>query len=133
MGRLLADREQVPDLVISSTAVRARTTAELAAETGDWDAEIILDRRLYGAGPGNVLEVVSGAPDMKRLMLVGHQPTWSGVVAAVTGARADMKTASVASIEILIDSWSEVLDASGILEYLLHPKMFFGSEYDVGA
>lgn len=123
----------MPELVISSTAVRARTTAELAAEAGNWTTELTLDRQLYGAGPGNVLEVVSGVRDVDRLMLVGHQPTWSGVVAVLTGARADMKTASVASIELLIDSWSEVLDAAGILEYLLHPKIFFGSEYDVDA
>jgi phosphohistidine phosphatase len=132
IGRLLADRDQQPDLVISSTAVRARTTAQLAAEAGGWSAEIILDPDLYGSGAQGVLTVAAGAPDVERLMLVGHQPTWSSVVGLLTGSRVDIKTASVASIEILIDSWQEVVHAAGVLTYLINPRTFFGSEYDSG-
>ena len=122
MGRVLADEGLVPDLIISSTALRARSTAELAAETGNWDSELVLDRSLYDEGPKGVLERGASAPNVNRLMLVGHQPTWSMLVAAVTGERADMKTATVAVIDLDIESWADLPDASGTLTRVLEPR-----------
>ena len=130
IGALLADRDEQPDLVISSTALRARSTAELAAGAGSWAAEIVLEPDLYGSGPEGVLELAASAPDVDRLMLVGHQPTWSMVVGLLIGSRVDMKTANVASVELFIDSWGELPEATGALNYLLNPRLFFGSEFD---
>ena len=124
MGRVLAEEGLVPDLIISSTAVRARTTAELAIEAGKWGSEIRLDRSLYDEGPRGVLAVGASAPDVDGLMLVGHQPTWSMLVSAVTGERAEMKTATVAVIELDIESWADLAGASGTLTRVLDPKTY---------
>ena len=124
MGRVLADEGLVPDLIISSTAVRARRTAELAIEAGDWDAELVLDRSLYDEGPRGVLEAGASAPDVSSVMLVGHQPTWSMLVSALTGERADMKTAAVAVIELDLDSWAGLPGASGTLIRVLGPRSY---------
>jgi len=122
MGRVLAEEGLVPDLIISSTAVRARKTAELAMEAGSWSSEIRLDRSLYDEGPRAVLVVGASAPDVDGLMLVGHQPTWSMLVSALTGERAEMKTAAVAVIELDIESWAYLPDASGTLTRVLEPR-----------
>lgn len=122
MGRLLAGEGLVPELVISSTAVRARATAELAIEAGRWESELRLDRSLYESGPDGVLAAGASSPDVGRLMLVGHQPTWSTLVARLTGQRVDMKTANVAVVEVEIDSWGGLPGASGTLTRVLRPK-----------
>ena len=124
MGRVLAEEGLVPDLIISSTALRARRTAELAIEGGDWDSALVLDRSLYDEGPRGVLEAGASAPDVNSVMLVGHQPTWSMVVSALTGERADMKTATVAVIELDLDSWAELPGATGKLTRVLEPRSF---------
>lgn len=124
MGEVLAERELVPDLVISSTAVRARTTAELAAESGRWQGSLILDRRLYDSGPDGVVARASEAPDVGSLMLVGHQPTWSILVADLTGQDVEMKTATVAVISVEIDAWSELTPGIGLLADVLQPRDF---------
>jgi phosphohistidine phosphatase len=124
MGRVLADEGLVPDLIISSTAVRARRTAELAIEAGDWDTELLLDRSLYDEGTREVLETGALAADVGSVMLVGHQPTWSMLVSALTGERADMKTATVAVIELDLDSWAQLPGASGKLTRVLEPRSF---------
>jgi len=121
MGRALAERGRVPNLVITSTAVRARSTATLANEAGEWDAEIVLDPNLYGTGADDAIEVASMAPDVDRLMLVGHQPAWSTLVSKLTGQRVDMKTATVAVIELDIDHWSKLADEQGRLAAVLQP------------
>ena len=51
MGRLLRDENLVPDLIISSTAKRARKTAKLVAEASGYEGEIRLAETLYLAGP----------------------------------------------------------------------------------
>ncbi len=126
MGRLLASRDLVPDLAISSTAARAATTIRMAAESGEWDTAISYDDRLYGSGPDVVLQVAASAPEVSRLMLVGHQPTWSMLVRQITGQYADMKTATVAQIEM--DS-----ARSGTLTAVINPREYFDSEWDSDA
>lgn len=127
MGRVVTSQDRVPHLIISSTAVRARTTAELAIESGGWDTELRLDPALYESGPGGVLEVAAGAPDVNRLMLVGHQPTWSMLVRHTTGDEVDMKTASIAVIDFQLGTWAGIEGAEGSLVALLQPGEFAGS------
>ncbi len=122
MGRLLADEGLVPDVAISSTAVRARNTAELAIEAGSWETELRLDRSLYESGPEGVLATGASASDAGRLMLVGHQPTWSMLVAGLTGERIVMKTATVAVVEVEVGSWDDLPTATGSLTRVLGPR-----------
>ncbi len=132
MGRLLAASEQIPDLVVTSTAKRAVQTAHLAREAGDWDCPVVEERKLYGGGTSSVREGISKQGGMAhRVMVVGHEPTWSMLVSDLVGARVEMKTASVAGVGLLIDEWGSLSHASGWLDYLLHPRMFFGTEFDL--
>jgi phosphohistidine phosphatase len=131
MGRLLAAGDQAPDLVIASTAKRAVQTASLASDAGGWNCPLIDDRKLYGGGPGAVLKSIGSHGGLaQRVLVVGHEPTWSMLVSDLVGARVEMKTASVAGVGLLIDEWDSLEQASGWLDYLLHPRMFFGSEWD---
>ncbi len=130
MGRLLAGRRMAPQHVISSPAVRARTTAELAIEAGDWDCALVLDAGLYESGVAGVLAIAAAAPDVARLAIIGHQPTWSMILGEIAGSRVEMKTASVAVVELTIDSWGELPNASGSLTDLINPRAFFDSKWD---
>ena len=132
MGRFVAWLDLTPEYVLSSTAVRARTTADLASEAGRWETRIGLESGLYGSGPEAVLEIAASAPDVERLMLVGHQPTWGMLVNRLTGAVADMKTASVAVIDFMIDDWKGLESAQGVLTSLQNPRPYFGSQWDLG-
>lgn len=130
MGRLVSREGLVPDVVISSTAERAARTAELAADAGAWGREIRLDRRLYEAGPAGVLGVAAEVTGGGRLLLVGHQPTWSLLVRRLTGEYADLRTASLAVIELPIDVWSAVEGTTGTLAALHHPRDQFDGPLD---
>ena len=122
MGRVLSAHELAPQVVISSTALRAKTTAQLAIEEGGWQAELRLDATLYESGPEEVLGAGASAPEVGRLMMVGHQPTWSMLVAELTGERVEMKTATVAVIELEMESWAGLRLGKGTLSRVLDPK-----------
>jgi phosphohistidine phosphatase len=120
---------EVPDLIVSSTAVRAESTAELARLAGGWPCPLQLDGDLYGASPQGVLRVAARhGGDAERLMLVGHEPTWSGLIAELTGARARVRTATVAGIDLDISDWADAPHATGTLAFLIHPRLLIGGE-----
>ena len=122
MGRVLSAHGLEPQVVISSTALRAKTTAQLAIEEGGWETELRLDATLYESGPEDVLGVGASAPEVSRLMMVGHQPTWSILVAELTGERVEMKTATVAVLELEMESWAGLRLGKGTLTRVLDPK-----------
>jgi phosphohistidine phosphatase len=122
MGVLVRDLDLVPDLVVTSTAVRARDTAELAMEAGAWGSELRLEPGFYGASVSDVIRIVSEMPDVRRLMVVGHQPTWSGLVAALTGETIEVKTATIAVVDLGIQLWGDVEPGGGSLVAVHHPS-----------
>ena len=126
MGRLLARADLLPDHVITSSAVRALTTAELARSAGQWGCAIDVSDELYGTTAGGSLKVAARAPtDAESLLLVGHEPTWSQLAHHLTGAYVAVKTATVIGIDLPIDAWRHV-DSRGSLEFVLQPRNFTG-------
>lgn len=125
MGRYLTALAELPDLACSSTAVRARDTAQRAAEAGEWPCQVTLTESLYHASPDQVLDVVrktDGAVD--RLLLAGHEPTWSRLTGRLIGA-ASLKfpTAAIARIDLSIDNWRDADYGKGTLVWLVTPKL----------
>jgi phosphohistidine phosphatase len=132
MGVTLANMDQIPELVYSSSAVRARTTVDLAAEAGGWDTTIELSDDLYGTSADGALAVATrAAPEVDRLMLVGHQPTWGMLVYQLTGGRVQVKTATAVGIDLSIGSWREVTNAHGEIAYVLQPRLFTDGSWDL--
>jgi len=127
MGRLLAQHDAAPQLVLTSTAVRARTTVELAASSGGWGCEVREVGGFYGASPQGVIELLStidGLPE--RVLIAGHEPTWSALVALLAGGgRIRMPTGAVACIE-LAGPWSALAAGSGVLQWLVVPRLLKG-------
>ena len=108
MGGFLAETGQQPALVISSSAVRALSTAQLAAEVGSWDCEIRVEPSLYGSGARGVLEHIQAVDDgFESVLLTGHEPTFSQVAGdLIGGARIRFPTAALACIDVSATSWS---------------------------
>ncbi|MGW1377540.1 SixA phosphatase family protein [Streptomyces sp. NPDC002446] len=80
-GRWLRDAGCVPDLVVCSTAARARQTWERAAARLTAPPPVRHDPRLYAAEADELLAVVRETPDSVRtLLLVGHNPAAQDLV-----------------------------------------------------
>lgn len=107
MGDLLRYEELVPDLIISSTAKRARHSAELVAEAAGYEGDILLTRDLYHADPSSYLEIARelGA-NHQRLMLVGHNPGIEYLVEELSGYYERMTTAAIAYFQLSLDAWA---------------------------
>lgn len=100
IGEFIAAYDLVPDLVLSSGAVRAANTARLAAAAGGWQTEIREVADLYGAGPEEVLAAVRAQTEAGRLLVVGHNPAMSLTVSRLTGGALGMPTAALACLSL---------------------------------
>ena len=124
VGRFLARAGEVPALVVTSSAVRARTTVELAAQAGEWQTSIEVTGALYEASDEAVLEVIHGlSEDSEGVLLAGHEPTWSSMVQRLTGARAKVVTATMVRIDLGVSRWQDVSFGLGTLVWSVSPKL----------
>ena len=129
IGVWLAQHQLLPDLVISSPAERALTTAQkLCKAMGVGDQDIQRDEHIYGATAEDLLEVIAGCPEhVQRLMLVGHNPGLEDLLILLTGAAVVipddgklLPTATLARLT-LTGAWKEVAPDSALLESITRP------------
>jgi len=124
MGELVREYGLIPDVVISSDAVRARLTAEAVAEAARYAGEILLDPRLYMDCPADILSLLPVMPqNAETVMIVGHNPGLEKLVEQLTGERQDLPTATLAQIRLSIDQWRDLkLSTRGTLVGLWRPE-----------
>lgn len=132
MGKFIAMSEQVPPLVITSSAKRARDTLHLAIRQGDWDSLIKVESALYEASAKSVIKIIKDVENApKRLMLVGHETTWSELTSRLTDNHGKFRfpTGAMARIDFAIDDWSELEEGNGEFRWLIPPKVFTKTEW----
>ena len=124
MGRWLKHQDLTPELIISSAAERALTTAELVALASGYDEELAVTRRLYLASSGTYIAALREVADSySRVMVVGHNPGMEDLVEALTGLTTGMPTAAVAYIELSLTAWAALTDdESGALRHHWVPR-----------
>jgi phosphohistidine phosphatase len=125
MGRFLHTIGETPGRVISSSAVRARSTAELAAEAGGWDCPLDLTLSVYQAGPDEVVEAIRRRGGKEEsLLVVGHEPTFSQLASLlIGGGTLRLPTGTLVAIRFACEEWSQVEPGKGELAWLVTPKL----------
>jgi len=124
MGELVREYGLVPDVVLSSDAVRARLTAEAVAVAARYAGDILLDPHLYMAGAADIRSLLPTVrANAETVMIVGHNPGLEQLVEQLTGERQDLPTATLAQIGLPIDQWRDLkLSTRGTLVGLWRPK-----------
>jgi phosphohistidine phosphatase len=130
MGKLLRDQKIALDLIISSTAVRAETTANLIAKGSKYNGEIVLDNLVYSADPMDLLNLLSKCSDgYNSILLVGHNPTVEETVQMLTNLQEiTMATCAIAHLTLKIDSWNALKKKQTVKNDLVNlwtPKELF--------
>lgn len=110
VGEWLRDRALVPDLIITSDAVRARETAAAVADAAGYMREIVIEPSLYHAAPADAIAVLKSISHQAahRILLVGHNPGLEDLVSRLSGEHHDLVTAAIVELAVPIDRWSEL-------------------------
>jgi len=124
MGNLLREIDLLPDLVLASSARRARETAEAVVEASGYEGKVKTTRDLYGAGPEEVLQILAGLPDkVDRVLLIGHNPGLEELLELLTGDWERLPTAALAQVALPLKHWADLdEETEGELVRLWRPK-----------
>lgn len=125
MGRFLTAVGHAPCLTLASSAVRARTTAELAAEAGCWECTIEARGELYATTATEIVKLVREEAEATdgTLLIVGHEPNCSELIQLLTGAAVRMPTAATARLSLLGKKWHITAGGCADLRWLVTPKI----------
>ncbi|MDA7946635.1 MAG: histidine phosphatase family protein [Hyphomicrobiaceae bacterium] len=131
MGRYMAAENLEPDIVLCSTAARARQTLELAAAEWTSSPEIRLEEGLYHAGPADMLRALRNLGEAyDHAMLIGHNPgmhalainlSGTGDEAGLEAMEFKFPTAALAVIDF-DGTWPAVATGQGRLRRFVVPR-----------
>ena len=120
MAQLLKTKGVSPQLILSSPAQRAKTTAQIYHEA--LGGELRFDRRIYEASPMSLLYLVQEAlQDHDSVMLVGHNPG----LTELNDMLSDQSIYNIPTAAIVaIDFEDEVAPKRGKQRFFEYPKKY---------
>src|ERR671933_1884148 len=131
MGKLIKDKGMIPSLIISSTALRAKTTAELIAKGCSYQGDIVLNHSLYEAKPKEYLSILETLSDIYgSVLIVGHNPTVEDTIQMLTDSSdaTAITSCALAHLSLQIEKWSDLSNngkieqGKAVLREIIQPR-----------
>lgn len=124
IAKVIQENELIPDLIISSSAVRARETADIVAENLSFGKQIIAIDNLYMGEPLdfiNALKILNNK--YASVMIVAHNPGLEAYLQIIDGDIESVPTGALGQLVLALDDWKDIsLDTMGDLISLWKPK-----------
>jgi len=122
MAERLKEKGLKPQLIITSPALRTKTTAEIFADHFSLpDPET--KKAIYEASQQTLLRVINKLPDQYDFIaFVGHNPGIAQILYYLTGEIREVHTSTVALIDFDTNDWASVSGDTGKLVYYSSPK-----------
>ena len=127
--KYLLKKEVSPDLFISSSAVRAKTTAfQIAEGLGYPIDKVQIDKTLYHADENGIFSALFGLPnDVDSVMLFAHNPTLTDFVNNFLHPEIDnLPTTGVVSVGFKTHQWEKMAEAKFQINFVVFPRMLKG-------
>lgn len=111
MGNFMKYNDLAPELIICSTAKRAKDTAASVIEYSGFDGAIAYDEFLYHADIEQFINsIIKNKGEYKSIMMIGHNPGLEMLVEDLIGDYHRMPTGAIAVVEMDIADWGDLLD-----------------------
>ncbi len=125
MGTYLSENFNLPEIIFSSTAIRAIQTATITGETFKIDtSRIVEEEELYNASVRTLLEFICRIDDAyNTVMCVGHNPAITYLAEYITAeAIGDLSPAGIVVIDFDLAKWAEVSQGNGKFVRYMTPE-----------
>jgi len=109
MGEILKDKGVFPDLILSSPALRAKTTAMTIAKKIDYKKKLAYRKKIYEASSSELLKILKSIDDShKTVFLVGHNPSLNDLAEYFVEFYNNIPTCGIVEIEFSTRSWATI-------------------------
>ncbi len=115
-----------PDLFLSSTAVRARQTAEIISQGINYPSEkISITNNLYHAGSETIFNELYGLSNqVNSVMIFGHNPGMTYFVNKFLNPTIEnLPTSGIVSVSFETNKWEKINEAKFHVNFVMFPKM----------
>jgi len=115
-----------PNLILSSTAVRALETSKLvASKLGNTEEEVKTSKKIYHAVAEDIFDELYGLDNsIDFVMIFGHNPTFTDFINLFNKPEIyNLPTSGVAAISFKTDKWEEIANSNFKVEFVVTPKI----------
>jgi len=126
IGSYLSLRKLKPNLILSSSALRAQLTADKLAKKVGYKGSIHYMEELYMARPERLINILSLQDDNdEKIFLIGHNPELTELGNLLIREEfTKLPTLGILAINLDIGRWEEIGEDVGQVDFFIHPKQF---------
>jgi len=125
MGKILKNKNILPDLIISSPALRAKTTAKNIAKTIAYKGKIIYDENIYESDLSTLYKLIKSLDDKAGAVFIfGHNPGFNMLADKLVDLYDNIPTCGFVEIDFNCDSWKDISAKNAKLISFDYPKRY---------
>lgn len=125
MGEILKNQDVIPDLIISSPALRAKTTAKIIAKKIKYRKKVTYEKKIYEASSSDLLQILHSIDDTNKIVfLVGHNPSLNDLAEYFVEFYNNIPTCGVVEIVFNTKKWSKIVQENAQLLSFDYPKKY---------
>lgn len=127
MGKILREKIKAPDVIYSSPALRAITTAHIIAEKLEFNiSNIIENQKIYDSAISDILRIINSTDDKyQRIMIFGHNPTFTMLSNYLSDKSIEnIPTCGFVQIDFDLNKWNDIEGNTGKLILFEYPKKY---------
>jgi phosphohistidine phosphatase len=123
MGERLKENGIMPDIIISSPAKRAKSTAEMIAKEIGYKKKILFDENIYESSVDELRKILRAIDDKNSAaFLVGHNPSLNDLAYYYVNHEANIPTCGIIEIGFACDTWADIEPKNAKLLSFEYPK-----------
>jgi phosphohistidine phosphatase len=125
IGQMIKRENILPDIIISSPAKRANSTACIIANELEYTKSISFDSNIYEAGLSTLQNIIGHIDNTNEsVFLFGHNPGLGMLADSLVGIYDNIPTCGVVAIEFTCSQWKDICTTNAKLMFFKFPKMY---------
>lgn len=125
MAELLKKQNIVPDLIISSPALRAKSTAEIIAKKLNYKKEIVYESDIYESDVATLHNIFTNIDNENgTVFLFGHNPELNMLAEMYVGFDENIPTCGILEVEFECERWRDISAENAKLVSFEYPKKY---------
>ena len=126
MGSYLMLKNVMPNIILSSCALRAQQTADVISESLQYKGKIEYLQELYYTPTSTLLDILYMQDiSVELLFVVGHNPQLTDMANMLIDEHiSKIPSSGIVAIDFDIQEWSELRYTKGKIDFFITPKQF---------
>ncbi|MDY6873086.1 MAG: histidine phosphatase family protein [Chloroflexota bacterium] len=124
ISKVIKKKDLTPELILCSSAVRARETAKILTDALDYDGKVAYSDELYMGEPQDFVTALKNVDNkLDKVMIVAHNPGLEAYLQIIDGEIEAVPTGGLGYLVLVLDDWKDIsLDTMGDLIGFWKPK-----------